>query len=74
MLDRSAVFIKRKAFRAESHALVEFDVVADVAGFANDNAGAVVDKESFADAGAGVDGALGSQHGRRGRRTGVHPG
>ena len=40
---------------AQRHALVELDVLADVAGLADDDAGAVVDEEAGADAGAGVD-------------------
>ena len=41
--------------RAERHALIELDVVADDRRLADDDAGAVVDEEVFADLGAGVD-------------------
>ena len=40
---------------AEGDAVVEFDVVADVAGFADDDACAVVDAKAFANSGAGID-------------------
>ena len=46
MFDGPAVFVERKAFGSEGYALVELDVVADVAGFADDYTGSVVDKES----------------------------
>ena len=42
-----------KLKRPERHALVELDVAADVAGLADDDAGAVVDEEAGPDAGAG---------------------
>ena len=44
-----------RAERAERHALIELDVVADDRRLADDDAGAVVDEEVFADLGAGVD-------------------
>ena len=39
----------------EGDALIEFDVVADDAGLADDDAGAVIDEEMGADVGAGMD-------------------
>ena len=42
--------IAREAERAEGDALIELDVLADVARFADDDAGAVVDEEARADA------------------------
>ena len=44
-----------RAERAERHALIELDVVADDRRLADDDAGAVVDEEIFADLRAGVD-------------------
>ena len=41
--------------RAQRHTLIDLDVIADDARLANDDAGAVVDEEIFADGGAGVD-------------------
>src|SRR5436190_15942448 len=47
--------IAREAESAERHALVQLDILADIAGLADDDAGAVVDEEAGADAGAGMD-------------------
>ena len=41
--------------RAQRYALVEFDVVADVRGSANNNAGTVVNEKAVADASGGVN-------------------
>ena len=46
---------------AQRHALVEQHVVADLGGFADHHAGAVVDEEAAADGGAGVDLDLGEE-------------
>ena len=51
------------------HALVKLDVGADVAGFADDDAGAVVDEEAGADARAGVDVDAGLGVGRLGHHA-----
>lgn len=55
VFDGAAVFVEGEAFGTKGDALVEFDVVADMGGFTDDDAGAVVDEESVADGGAGVD-------------------
>src|SRR5260370_36152177 len=47
--------VAREGQGAERYALIELDVSADVAGLADDDAGAVVDEEARADAGAGVN-------------------
>lgn len=47
--DGVAVFIQRKAFCSQRYALVELDVGADNARFADDDARPVVDKEPGAD-------------------------
>ena len=44
-----------KAARAQRHALVEADALADRAGLADDHAGAVVDEEAAGDLRAGMD-------------------
>lgn len=55
VFDGAAVFVEGEAFGAEGDALVEFDVIADMAGFTDDDAGAVVDEKAGADGGTGVD-------------------
>ena len=57
--DRVAVIIDLERLRAERHALVDFDVVADARGLADDDAGAVVDEEMVADLRPRVDVAAG---------------
>ncbi len=51
--DELAVAIGGKADRPERDALVKFDVVADLTGFSDHDAGAVVNEEVFSDRGAG---------------------
>ena len=53
----------RHAQRAERHALVDLDVLADDGGFPDHHAGAVVDAEPLADGGAGVNVDAGAQVG-----------
>src|SRR5262249_17367343 len=47
--------IALQAERAEGHALIDLDVIADAGGLTDDDAGAVVDEEGLADGRAGVD-------------------
>ncbi len=51
----ASVFVEWKAFGSKGHALIELDVVTDVRGFANHDAGAVVDEKAATNAGAGMD-------------------
>src|SRR5690606_9019094 len=69
-LDRVAAAVHLEGFRAEGDALVGFYVMADAGGFADDDAGAVVDEEVGADLGAGVDVGAGAFVGI----LGEHPG
>jgi len=52
-----------KDLAAESDAVVEHHTVADLSGLANDDAHAVVDEETAADGGAGVDFHTGEETG-----------
>ena len=53
--DRVAVVIHLEGFGTEGHALVNFDVIADGAGFADNYAGGVIDEKMSADEGAWVN-------------------
>ena len=53
--DRVTVVIHLERFGAEGDALVDFDVIAYGAGFADYNAGGVIDEKMSADAGAWVN-------------------
>ncbi len=53
--DDFSVFVLGKAQRAECDPLIDFDVAVDDAGFADDDAGSVVDEERRADLGTGVN-------------------
>lgn len=55
LADYLAVIIEFEAFRTEGDTLVESDMLADDAGFADDKAGAVVDAEVVSDLRAGMD-------------------
>ena len=54
-LDRGPVLVEREALRAERHALIDADTIADARRLADDDAGAVIDEEPLADRRAGVD-------------------
>ena len=53
--NKAAVFFLLKTFRAERYPLVEFNMVADTAGFAYDNAGTMVNKKVRTNMRAGVN-------------------
>ena len=53
--DLTGLFVTGKTQGTEGHPLVEFDAVADPRCLANHDAGAVIDEESPADGGAGMD-------------------
>src|SRR5512143_286599 len=53
--DKPSLVVLHKALGTERNTLVDADAIADDARFANHHAGAVIDEESPADAGPGVD-------------------
>ena len=53
--DRIAVLIEFERFRPEGDVLIKFHVVPDPRGFADHDAGAVVDEEMRTDLGPGVE-------------------
>ena len=53
--DRMPVFVERETFRSERDSLINPDIAADLAGFADYNSGSVVGEEMVVDFRAGMD-------------------
>ena len=72
--NRVAVFIERKALRAERHVLIKLDVVPKNARFANHDARAVINEKPLADlrAGMNVNAGFGMRHFRHHARNERH--